>query len=230
MKKPSNARKPGELSSSMCSAGPRPQERPPPRLLVSLGRRAAYSACSRAPSSPECICIPHRRRCRRPRCGSCTCGCSSGPSAQGGKLKAQHGVESSVRVPRPAPHREDPALLTRLLQWTGQQRAPGLRATVLHTDSNPGGDADGHSGHHYDMISFPCCRPGWAEQTSSHVYRVGYLTSLDMPSTVRGPGEMAENKARSKAPSESLYFCRRGRQANQPATQPASHPASQTKT
>lgn len=55
-------------------------------------------------------------------------------------------------VPRPAPPREDPALLTRLLQWTGEQRAPGLRTPVLHTGSNPDGDADGHGGHHYDMI------------------------------------------------------------------------------
>lgn len=122
----------------MCRVGPCPQESPPPPwLLVSLVRRAAYSECSRAPSSLGCTCIPRRRRCRRPRCGSCMCGCSSGPSAPGDKLKAQHSVESSVRVPRPAPHREDPTCLAQPLRWTGQQWASGLRTTVLHTGLKP---------------------------------------------------------------------------------------------
>lgn len=49
----------------------------------------AYAACSRAPSSRACICIRRRRRCRRPRCGSCRCGCSSGPSGRVDRLKAQ---------------------------------------------------------------------------------------------------------------------------------------------
>lgn len=50
-----------------------------------------------------------------------------------------------------------------------------------------------------------------------------------MTSAVLGPGETADNKAGSTASSESLHFCRGGRQTNQPATQPASHPASQLK-
>lgn len=52
-----------------------------------------YSECSRALSSQVYIYIPHHRRCRRPHCGSCTCGCSWGPSEQEDKLK--HSIQVS---------------------------------------------------------------------------------------------------------------------------------------
>lgn len=78
-----------------------------------LIRLAAYSVCSRGPSSQECIYIPRRRRCKRPHCGSCMCGCSSGPSGRADKLKRQHtwrallelwGQALAEQIPPTPPH------------------------------------------------------------------------------------------------------------------------------
>lgn len=94
--------------------------------LVTFTRLLTYSEYSRAPSSQECIYIPHHRHCKRLHCGSCKCGCSSDPSGQADRLKTTGSVERWVGVSRSAPkwilHPLSPSLLpcTRLIPliWT----------------------------------------------------------------------------------------------------------------
>lgn len=111
---------------------------PPGGAPLGFGRLAAYAVCSRAPSSRECTCIPRRRRCRRPRCGSCTCGCSSGPSGQVDKLKAEQAWRT-LWDPRPARQRRfqqpfpTPSTHTAPCTWEVSSVHQHWGSTLLHT-------------------------------------------------------------------------------------------------
>lgn len=117
--------------------------------MVRLRRHATYSECSRAPSSLECICIPRRRRCRRPRCGSCTCGCSWGPSAQGDTLKAQHAGRALLASRAQHPAERIPPTLHNSSHVTSAVSIRTEKAQCFTSGSNPDGKANGNSSQHY---------------------------------------------------------------------------------